>query len=187
MNTLTLYHGTNTPFTKPDITRSRIDLDFGPGFYLTPDRQTASKWACKTVKSYLMSCALDTNDLRVKTIALDDEWLETVFACRNGDVPNNIKGYDVIVGPIADDRLFYAFDYYSDGLITKEQTIRLMNCMDYGSQYALLTHKAIDALSAIEFKELFGGERAHYVEMYNSDRREAAKRTQKLLAEFKTR
>ena len=40
-----LYHTGDREIKTPDITMGRRNADFGPGFYLTPDRDFAYRWA----------------------------------------------------------------------------------------------------------------------------------------------
>lgn len=40
-----LYHGATTVVSEPLTNVGRLDLDFGPGFYVTNDRSQAVKWA----------------------------------------------------------------------------------------------------------------------------------------------
>ena len=42
-----LYHGANVIVEQPLVTIGRKDLDFGPGFYLTPLFEQAFKWAVR--------------------------------------------------------------------------------------------------------------------------------------------
>ena len=42
---ITLYHGSNTAFSVPDLSVGRQGMDFGKGFYLTPNSGTAQKMA----------------------------------------------------------------------------------------------------------------------------------------------
>ena len=42
-----LYHGSYLEIAEPDLTHSRLNVDFGPGFYVTPLREQAEKW-CQT-------------------------------------------------------------------------------------------------------------------------------------------
>ena len=35
---VTLYHGTTVPFETPELSKSRRGMDFGSGFYATPNR-----------------------------------------------------------------------------------------------------------------------------------------------------
>lgn len=47
MEAQTLYHGSNVIVEHPLINVGRKDLDFGPGFYLTPLYEQAAKWAIR--------------------------------------------------------------------------------------------------------------------------------------------
>ena len=40
-----IYHGSYTEVRKPDIKYSRINLDFGRGFYVTPIEEQAKNWS----------------------------------------------------------------------------------------------------------------------------------------------
>ena len=40
-----LYHTGREEIRNPDIRRGRKNADFGQGFYLSPDREFASRWA----------------------------------------------------------------------------------------------------------------------------------------------
>ena len=43
----TLYHGSSDIVEHPLVNIGRKDLDFGPGFYLTPLHEQASQWATR--------------------------------------------------------------------------------------------------------------------------------------------
>ena len=47
MEKQTLYHGSNVIVEQPLVSIGRKDLDFGPGFYLTPLFEQASQWAVR--------------------------------------------------------------------------------------------------------------------------------------------
>ena len=42
-----LYHGSFLEIAKPDLIHSRLDVDFGRGFYVTPLYEQAAKWCGK--------------------------------------------------------------------------------------------------------------------------------------------
>ena len=42
-----VYHGSWLEISNPDLEHSRIDVDFGKGFYTTPIRDQAVKWCGK--------------------------------------------------------------------------------------------------------------------------------------------
>ena len=46
---IVLYHGTNVEFHAPDVDAGRSGMDFGKGFYLTPNLESA-KFMAKRVK-----------------------------------------------------------------------------------------------------------------------------------------
>lgn len=186
-----LYHGSSLEIQEPDIGRSRIDIDFGPGFYLTDDRRMASKWACSKSESVLNAYNLDMSELKVKELALNEEWLHYVMGNRTGsreEYPTfDDKGYDVIIGATADDKLFNIIDMYNDGLISTENAIKVMNCMNYSKQVVLKTQKAIDKLEFLYSHELYGQEKQQMRQMYREDGREANRRTRDLLRELNGR
>jgi hypothetical protein len=109
---------------------------------------------------------------------------ETVYAFRNENPYTFDDNYDVIIGPIADDRLFYVFDFYEDGFLTAEQTISIMNCMNYGEQYAIISDKGINHLKFVRDKELFGAERQHYKDLFLADGKEAINKTKQLINQY---
>lgn len=72
---MTLYHGTNADFSVIDLSQGLRYKDFGKGFYLTPDRQTAIRMAQKkarlfggspTLITYEMEDSVLHSDLKVK-------------------------------------------------------------------------------------------------------------------------
>ena len=72
---MTLYHGTNADVESIDLAKGIRYKDFGQGFYLTPDRQTAVRMAQKkarlfggtpTLITYEMDDAALQSDLSVK-------------------------------------------------------------------------------------------------------------------------
>ena len=44
-NNVILFHGSTLVVEKPLVDYGRPELDFGPGFYLTHDREQAERWA----------------------------------------------------------------------------------------------------------------------------------------------
>lgn len=47
-----LYHGTNTDFQQIRLDMSRVGKDFGFGFYLTTDKQVATRQAERKLLQY---------------------------------------------------------------------------------------------------------------------------------------
>jgi hypothetical protein len=55
--------------------------------------------------------------------------------------------YDLVIGPIADDKMAISMDNFFSNLITYDQLIRCLTQLDIGDQYCLKTQKAVDNLT----------------------------------------
>lgn len=134
-----LFHGSIFSVESPMTHIGRQELDFGPGFYLTSDRQQAIDWA-KTKSArisgskailnvYTFDYAL-VSSLSIYQIlefdAYNQEWLDFISQSRKGLKP--WSAYDLIKGGIANDSVITTVDAYVDGLITAEQALgKLIN------------------------------------------------------------
>lgn len=117
----------------------RSDLDFGPGFYVTNDREQAEKWAkTKAGRKKNQRAILNIykfNQLKfiqsnIYALRIFPEynvdWLDFVSLSRKGKAP--WKGLDWIEGGIANDSVISTVDAYVDGMITAEQAMdKLVN------------------------------------------------------------
>lgn len=170
------YHGSNLIIQHPDLSKSRKDIDFGKGFYLTESPELASKWACgKKGDSFVNQYFLNTEGLKIKELGLNKEWLHYVAGNRTKhpsdfDLYFDDSTYDVIVGPIADDNLFTTIDLYLDGFISATKTVRVMNCMDYGNQIVLKTDKALKQLEYFTARKLIDAEERKYQKLHEEDK-----------------
>ena len=183
-----MYHGSYQEIKQPDLKHTRVDVDFGRGFYLTYDPILASKWACKRDHSVLNAYRLDSTDLKIKMFGLTKEWLDYVSFNRMGmkdtDYGFDDTKYDVIIGAIADDKLFDTVDDYAAGMLRANDAIKILNCMDYGTQVTLKTDKAIQALSFERSKELKGLEKQQLREQFAEDGIKARRLTRELRKEL---
>ncbi len=173
-----LYHGSNAVISNPDLSKSREDIDFGIGFYLTKDKTMASKWAATKAVSILNTYRLNLDNLNIYTFNLDEEWLEYVRACRQyGDhyeeITAKYDAYDVLIGATADDKLFDTVQQYLDGEISAETAIKYLNVAGFSEQVVLKTQKAINALTLVFSKEIKGAEKQHYRQISRQDRQQA--------------
>jgi len=127
---LVLYHGSYASVAKPDLSFSRNNLDFGKGFYVTPIKAHAVKWSARfkrrrgqgVVSHYTVSdMAVLTREASVKIFeTYSEEWLEFIIACRRGEDDSN---FDVVIGGIANDKVFDTIQLYLDGLVDKTSAL----------------------------------------------------------------
>ena len=149
-----LYHGTNTDIKSIDLTLGLRHKDFGKGFYLTPDRQTAVRMAQKkarlfggtpTLLTYEMDDAALQSDLKVKIFPekAGVEWLVFVDANRDRKTLTPIHDYDIVIGPIADDGVVLQLTNFREGIYTPEQAAAQLQDKYLDQQYYFATEKAL--------------------------------------------
>ena len=153
-----LYHGSNIQVDKPRILERLRALDFGAGFYTTSSREQAEKWAgtvtkrrqtgVPTISRYFFDEKVSANLKILKFDSPDGDWLDFVVANRR-EQPVSL-GYDLIIGPVADDSTLPVIEDYTDGRYTKDEAIWRLLPQKLTDQYAFLTDKA---LSFLTFRE----------------------------------
>jgi hypothetical protein len=156
-----LYHGTDVAFDVIDLTKSKPNKDFGQGFYLADNYEQALKLAegktlllgkTPVVLIYEFDEALlDSSDFKV--LRFDDysvEWAEFVLANRKSKVPGLIHDYDIVIGPIADDRVGVQLYRFLQGDIDIETLVKRLKYMKGMTiQYFFATQHAISLLKRL--------------------------------------
>ena len=89
-----LYHGSESIVNEPTIDLKKTTDDFGPGFYLTDNRELASEWACSgNGPGYVNGYSIDTSDLDILDLDTTDDsilqWLSLLLQNRT-IVPSTI-------------------------------------------------------------------------------------------------
>lgn len=139
---ITLYHASNLKVECPDLNHSKRAMDFGRGFYLTPNMAMARKYrksSCLNVYTFKSE-----ENLKIKHFnKYDDEWLDFILANRNN---LNVDSYDIVVGFIADDTVFEAIRSYTHNLITRKRLFELLEFKPAYTQYCFLTEESLHCL-----------------------------------------
>ena len=159
-----LYHGSNLEFCEIDLAKGLPAKDFGWGFYATSSLECAEKTARQRVVRLggvpkVMVFEADDgvfDSLNVKKFAEPcREWALFVKANRKIDQPaedhNRDNRYDVVVGPIANDKLSLLFRLYEKDLITVDEFAQRMKFKELYTQYSFHTERAVKLL---RFKEV---------------------------------
>ena len=146
-----LYHGSFLKIAKPDLVHSRSNVDFGRGFYVTPLREQAVKWCGKfkrrgkdgVVSRYVYDECRE-NELKIlKFDSYSEEWLDFILNCRRD---NDTTDYDLIVGGVANDKVFNTVELFFDGLIDKTEAIDRLRYEKPNLQICFRTEKALSLL-----------------------------------------
>lgn len=150
-----LYHGAVMSVPEPLAHIGRSDLDFGPGFYVTNDRNQAIKWAntkagrkkglTPILNIYLFDQDkfLSESNYKMKIFPeYNVEWLDFIAFSRKGQHP--WKGLDWIEGGIANDGVISTVDAYIDGRMTPEMAMGELVKEDLRHQVCILNQEIIN-------------------------------------------
>lgn len=146
-----LYHGSSLEVEKPDLIHSRPNVDFGRGFYVTPLYEQAVKWCGKfkrrgkagIVSKYEYDEKCESELKTLKFNSYSEEWLDFILRCRSG---NDSTDYDIVIGGVANDKVFNTVELFFDGLIDKAEAIHRLRYEKPNLQVCLRTEKALSLL-----------------------------------------
>ena len=148
-----LYHGSKSGIKGPIAPISRERCDFGKGFYMGTEPYQPLTMINDFEESKFYVLSLDMTKLRVLNVKPDLEWAMLVAYNRGkmDEVKGTSlydryaalsKGYDVIIGSIADDRMFYVLDNFFLGNITDKALVMSLSALQLGEQYVAITEDA---------------------------------------------
>lgn len=144
-----VYHGSNIIVDKPNIEFSRKELDFSKGFYVTELYEQAEKWSKRKLNdddiAYVSIYELDNNIfINEKVLKFDSyskEWLDFISICRMG---KDDTDYDVVVGGIANDKVFDTIELYFDKLISADEAIGRLKYEKVNNQICIRKQELIE-------------------------------------------
>lgn len=154
---LILYHGSKSGIVGPIMPISRERCDFGKGFYMGTAPEQSLTLVCdfEESKFYIVSIALE--ELNVSEIPANIDWA-MVVAFHRGKM-EKIQGTplyekykamtgnkDVVIGSIANDRMFFVIDNFFLENITDAALVGSLSALELGKQYVALTEKACQAI-----------------------------------------
>lgn len=160
-----LYHGSNVLIKDIDLSFCNPYKDFGRAFYLTSDEIQAIDVARARVDIfggtpvintfYFDEALLKDGHLMYKSfLGYTEEWADFIFLHRDeSNIPPYQHPFDVVYGPIANDRVGLQIRNYRLGNIDKKEFLhRLKYMKGITFQYAFCTKDAIDKLRFYESK-----------------------------------
>lgn len=145
-----VYHGSNIKVEKPDVLHSRSNVDFGKGFYVTTIEEQAEKWAkrfqMQGFASFVTVYDFDFENCKknCKVLQFDEyseKWLDFITQCRT---KNDKTDYDVVIGGVANDKVFNTIELYFDGLIEKTEAIKRLKFEKPNMQICIRSQDVLD-------------------------------------------
>ena len=157
-----LYHGSNVIINEIDLKRGRRGKDFGQGFYLSADRHQAQLMAERTVnreesgEATITSFEFDPDELfkpselKIKIFqGYTKEWAEFIMMNRKNRTNEQAHHFDIVYGPIANDKVGLQISRYQLQYIPMEELIRQLSFIRPTFQYFFGTERAIHLLNKI--------------------------------------
>ena len=156
-NRIVLYHGSKSGIEGKIEPKSRSQCDFGRGFYMGTDPSQALTLICDYDKSKFYIVSVDLSALNTIEVPADIEWAMLV-AYHRGRM-EKIKGTalyekyrkmaddkDLVIGSIANDRMFYVIDNFFIGNVTDAALVGSLSALQLGKQYVAVTQKGCNAV-----------------------------------------
>ena len=155
-----LYHGTNQDFNEIDLTKSKPNKDFGQGFYLSREYSQAMDMAKTKVEQLETGVPVvqtyevdETAMARLRVLRFDDyseEWAKFILLNRNNSTSIPAHDNDIVIGPIANDRVgvqLWKYETQAIDLPTLVHNLRNMKGITF--QYYFGTERAIQILKRV--------------------------------------
>ena len=155
-----LYHGTNKAFDTIDLPKSKPNKDFGQGFYLSREYSQAMEMAktkfdqIKTGFPTVLTYEVDEQQMnQLKVLRFDAytlEWAQFILMNRRNDTNKPMHDYDIVYGPIANDKVgvqLWKFEYQMIDLETFTRNLQRMEGITF--QYFFGIERAIKLLKKL--------------------------------------
>ena len=173
-----LFHGSKEGLSEVTAKGSRSSCDFGAGFYLGESFNQALSFVCEKDKSSVYSFRYSLEGLKIKRFDCNLEWMLAICYFRGGlkeyasnhtiqRIIEEVESSDVIIAPIADNKMFYVMTQFADGDINADVALHSLSASRLGLQYIFRTDNALDKLIPIERYYLSVPERTDCRRMLN--------------------
>ncbi|GHV67486.1 hypothetical protein FACS1894199_13070 [Bacteroidia bacterium] len=155
-----VYHGSYTKIDKIDLLQCGAHKDFGRGFYVTKFREQAEVWAnrigaksrCPGVVTEFKFYESAFTDGEYKVLQFEgytNEWLDFVVLNRRKDSSIPAHDYDIVEGPVADDKISNDITKYVQGKIIRKE---FFNSLVHPEPTHQLCFCTADSLLMLDYK-----------------------------------
>lgn len=156
-NRILLFHGSKSGIEGNIAPISRKKCDFGAGFYMGTDPIQPLTLICDFEKSKFYIVSINLDDLTKLEIQADLEWA-MIVAYNRGKMKKTkrtdiyekyrqlCENKDILIGSIANDRMFFVLDNFFQGNITDLALVKSLSALQPGKQYVAVTQKGCDAV-----------------------------------------
>ena len=164
-NRSVLYHASRFGISGNIQPISRSRCDFGKGFYMGTDPIQPLTLVCNEKNPVFYTLDFNTENLSVLDVEMGIDWAMLIAYYRGymddktGSVvyekyAHMADGCDVIVGYIANDRMYQVLTDFFERRITDTALIGSLSALKLGRQYVAFTQKACDQIRIIKERPL---------------------------------
>ena len=156
-NRVLLYHGSKSGIEGTIEPKSRKQCDFGKGFYMGTDPGQTLTLICDYEKSKFYIVSVSTENLALIEVPADIDWAMLVAYHRGkmekidgtpfyNKYRDMTQDKDLIIGNIANDRMFFVIDNFFVGNVTDMVLVNSLSALQLGKQYVVISQKGCDAV-----------------------------------------
>lgn len=164
------FHGSKNGLSDVTVSGSRDNCDFGPGFYLGQTFHQALTFVCEYPNSSVYSFRCCLEGLQAVEFDCSLDWMIAICFFRGGikqyagsqrvqALVKRIEEADVVVAPIADNKMFYIMSQFAEGEINADVALHSLSASSLGLQYVIKSEKALKRIVPIERYYLSAPER----------------------------
>ena len=187
-----LYHGSKSGIVGAIAPTSRSCCDFGRGFYMGEEQRQPLTLICRADNPKLYELEFDPLGLVVRDIGSDllwalfvavnrgamDAYRDTPLYAKIASVANDV---DVLVGRIANDRVFQAVQFFFERIITIETLCEVLKALNLGRQYCAISQKACQNIKILSERDVGPTERDNLRLKSDMQRKRADELTEKII------
>ena len=156
-NRVLLYHASKSGIEGTIEPKSRKQCDFGKGFYMGTDPGQTLTLICDYEKSKFYIVSVSTENLALIEVPADIDWAMLVAYHRGkmekidgtpfyNKYRDMTQDKDLIIGNIANDRMFFVIDNFFVGNVTDVALANSLSALQLGKQYVVISQKGCDAV-----------------------------------------
>ena len=162
---LVLYHGSKKGIDGEIAPISRSECDFGCGFYMGTNTLQPLTLVCNEDKPKFYTVELDLSGLKVLTVEIGMDWAMLIAYYRKEmesakgtaiyeKYAHMADGYDVIIGYIANDRMYTELSRFFNKTLTDVALINCLSALDLGKQYVAISEKSCKKIKILKEEPL---------------------------------
>lgn len=154
-----VYHGGIVLVDKPKIMEPVRTLDFGNGFYTTTSKEQAENWIKIKVRRENVHTGVlsiyeipdefyQEKELRIKIFeGATEEWLQFILSNRLNK--EYVHLYDIVSGPVADDRVYACLNAFENKFMSFEAAIQELRTYKLANQISFHTNAGLQLIRFI--------------------------------------